>query len=143
MLIAIIGESCVGKTSLANELKDRIDAKVFSGKDFLKLEKNPFVAIDKFKQLLKESINGQNIIYVIADQEQLDLLPEKAIKIVLTADLNIIKDRFKKRMNGQLPKPVEIMLEKKHGVFNHIDYDLLINNNNWDINYILNVLDIK
>ena len=56
MLIAIIGENCVGKSTLANEITKRLDAKVYSGKDYLRLEKNPSMAIEKFKDILKTSV---------------------------------------------------------------------------------------
>lgn len=65
MLIAIIGENCVGKSTLANQIKERTGAKVYSGKDYLRLEKNPAMALDKFQKILQESVLGENIIYII------------------------------------------------------------------------------
>lgn len=40
----------------------------------------------------------------------------------MTADLATIKERFRARMRGNLPAPVEKMLEQKHGMFDHGDY---------------------
>lgn len=40
MVIGIFGESCVGKSTLAELLKEKIDAQVYSGKDYLRLNKN-------------------------------------------------------------------------------------------------------
>ena len=40
-----------------------------------------------------------------------------AVKILVSADLETIKSRFAARMKGDLPAPVEKMLEKKHGMF--------------------------
>ncbi len=40
MLLTLIGESCVGKTTLANALKEAYGAQIFSGKDYLRLAKN-------------------------------------------------------------------------------------------------------
>ena len=40
MLIGLIGESCTGKTTLANKIKDSLGAEIYSGKDYLRLSKN-------------------------------------------------------------------------------------------------------
>ncbi len=124
MLIAIIGENCVGKSTLANEITKRLDAKVYSGKDYLRLEKNPSMAIEKFKDILKTSVAGENIIYLITEKEHIDFLPDGAFKIVLTADLDVIKERFKNRMHGNLPAALEKMLEAKHGMYHDLKCDL-------------------
>ena len=36
MLIAIIGENCVGKSTLASEINKKINARIYSGKDYLR-----------------------------------------------------------------------------------------------------------
>ncbi len=126
MLIAIIGENCVGKTTIAEKIKDTLAAKVYSGKDYLRLEKNPNVALETFKKNLIEAIKGENIIYIVSEKEYLKLLPEGTKKIVVTAPLSIIKERFKERMHGNLPKPIEDMLEKKHGMFDNLVCDVII-----------------
>ena len=48
MLIAIIGENCVGKSTLANQINEKRSATIYSGKDYLRLEKSPSVALEKF-----------------------------------------------------------------------------------------------
>ena len=124
MLIAVIGENCVGKSTLANKLNDTLHARVFSGKDYLRLEKNPSAAAETFKAMLKAAVSGEHIIYLITEKEHLPLLPEGAFKIVLTAELDVIKARFKERLHGNLPLPVEKMIEAKHGMYNRLDCDL-------------------
>ena len=124
MLIAIIGENCVGKSTLADKIKEKLDAKVYSGKDYLRLEKNPSAALEKFKIMLSEATTGENVIYIITEKEHVDLLPDGAFKIVLTADIDTIKERFKERMRGILPPPVEKMLEAKHGVYDNLPCNL-------------------
>ncbi len=124
MLIAIIGENCVGKSTLANKIKETIGANIYTGKDYLRLEKNPSVAVEKFKSILKESVTGDNIIYLITERDHLNLLPQGSIKIVLTASLDTIKARFRERMRGNLPLPVEKMLEAGHGIYDNLDYDM-------------------
>ena len=124
MLIAIIGENCVGKSTLANKLNEKINVKIYSGKDYLRLEKNPSMALEKFKTILKESVTGNNIIYLITEKEHLNLLPEGTFKIVLTAELEVIKERFKERMRGNLPLPLGKMLEVKHGMYDNLECDI-------------------
>ena len=117
MVIGIFGESCTGKSTLAKEISKELSSKVFSGKDYLRLAKNEAIAKKVFTNLLNEAIDGENIIYVISEQEHLPLLPQEAVRILVTAELDMVKSRFAARMGGVLPKPVEMMLEKKHGCF--------------------------
>ncbi len=42
------------------------------------------------------------------------LLPDGAIRILVKADLETIKERFRARMHGDLPAPVALMLERRH-----------------------------
>ncbi|MBQ8293629.1 MAG: hypothetical protein IJX78_07520 [Bacilli bacterium] len=129
MLIAIIGENCVGKSTLANKINEKFKAKIYSGKDYLRLEKNPSVALETFKNILKESVLKDNIIYIITEKEHLNLLPAGTFKIVLTADITVIKGRFKERMHGNLPLPLEKMLEAKHGMYDNLECNLKLNEN--------------
>ena len=129
MLIAIIGENCVGKSTLADKLNDTLNARIFAGKDYLRLEKNPSMAAETFKTLLKTSVTGENIIYLITEKDHLDLLPEGTFKIVLTAELEVIKERFKERMKGKLPLPLEKMLESRHGMYDNLECDLKLDSN--------------
>ena len=124
MVIAIIGENCVGKSTLAEQIREKLDARVFGGKDYLRLEKNPSMAQEKFKAILKDAVTGENIIYLITEQEHLQLLPEGAFRIVLTAPLAVIKERFRARMRGNLPLPVEKMLESRHGMYDELECEL-------------------
>ena len=76
-----------------------------------------------FQEKLKRAVDGSNIIYVIADPEHIALLPEAAIRILVSADLDTIKERFSARMHGVLPGAVERMLESKHGMFDNETFD--------------------
>lgn len=129
MLIAIIGENCVGKSTLAHQISQKLTARIYAGKDYLRLEKNPSVALEKFKTILREAVTGDNIVYLITEREHIPLLPEGAFRIVLTADLEIIKERFKERMGGNLPLPLEKMLESRHGMYDNLECDLKLDGN--------------
>ena len=139
MLIAIIGENCVGKSTLANKINETLNAKIYSGKDYLRLEKNPSLALEKFKTILKEAVIGDSIIYLITEKEHLSLLPEGAFKIVLTSELEVIKERFKERMRGNLPLQLEKMLEAKHGMYDNLKCDLRLDSN-YNIEEVVNSL---
>jgi len=136
MLIAIIGENCTGKSTLANKISQKFGATIYSGKDYLRLEKNPFVALERFNIHLKSAVNDDNIIYIITEEEHLQLLPEGTFKIVLVAKLETIKSRFKERLRGILPLPVEKMLEVKHRIYDNLDCNLKLDEN-YDIEEVL------
>ena len=87
-----------------------------------------------------EAVNGENVIYLITETEHLDLLPKGAKRIVLTADLDVIKERFKVRMRGVLPPPVEKMLENRHGIFDRTDCDILLKDGEYSKQDIIKIL---
>jgi cytidylate kinase len=123
MVIGIFGESCTGKSTLAEKLATGFPCEIHTGKDYLRLAKNENIAKAMFQKKLTAAVNGDNIIYVIAEKEHLPLLPQGAIRILVTADLELIKSRFTQRMRGNLPAPVAAMLEKKHGCFDAEPHD--------------------
>lgn len=124
MVIGIFGESCTGKSTLAEKIAASLPCEVFTGKDYLRLAKNENIAKVMFQKKLTAAVNGENIIYVISEKEHLPLLPEGALRILVTADLELIKSRFAQRMCGNLPAPVATMLEKKHGCFDAEPHDI-------------------
>ena len=123
MIYGIIGENCSGKSTLAEKIKDAIDAEIITGKDYLRMARSESEAVMLFRKKLKNAADSENIIYVISEPEQLAFLPKDAVRILVSADIDTIKERFKARMRGNLPAPVAQMLEKKHGVFDAGTYD--------------------
>ena len=132
MVIGIIGENCSGKSTLANEIKKEFDAEVITGKDFLRMARSESEAVALFKEKLQNAVSGENIIYVISELEHVKLLPDGAVRILVYADIDTIKERFRERMHGNLPAPVVQMLEKKHGMFDGGIYDYRIDGVNGD-----------
>lgn len=114
MVIALFGDSCTGKSTIAKELTGQLPAQVYSGKDYLKLAKSESVAAALFK---KKLTGEETIIYVISEMSQLSFLPEKCIRVLVVASLDTIRERFAGRMQGNLPAPVAAMLERKFGQF--------------------------
>lgn len=124
MVIVIFGESCTGKSTLADALKAELNAAVYSGKDYLRFAKSETEAKAAFCDLLKTA--QENVIWVVSEKEMLDMAPENSFRILVTADIALIRERFAKRMNGRLPPPVAAMLEKKHGMFDGVPHDCQI-----------------
>ena len=123
MVIGIIGENCTGKSTLAAEIQKRLGGEIVTGKDYLRLAKSESMAAVLFRKKLKEALTGDTVLYVISEQDQAKLLPEGAVRILVKADIETIKERFKARMRGNLPAPVALMLERKHGCFDGGVYD--------------------
>ena len=123
MVIGIIGENCSGKSTLAAGIRKTLGGEIVTGKDYLRLARSESEARILFREKLKNAVSGGNVIYVISEPDHLSLLPEEAIRILVSADLDTIKARFRARMHGNLPAPVAEMLEKKHGIFDDGDYD--------------------
>ena len=125
MVIAIFGESCTGKSTLAEALKLQTGARVFSGRDYLRLAKNGTDAERMFSELLLEHVpSGECLIYVLSETELLRLIPQGALRVLVTADLAVILARFTERMHGNLPAPVAAMLARKHGSFGDEPHDV-------------------
>ena len=125
MLIIIFGESCTGKSTLADALSERAGAQVYSGKDYLRLAKSEGEARALFQKQLKGAAEGTgDLIYVIAEPELLALVPEGGVRVLVTAELDQIKTRFAARMGATLPSPVAAMLERKHGCFDQMPHDV-------------------
>ncbi len=139
MVIGIIGESCTGKSTLAERLQKELNAEVFSGKDYLRMAKNENIAKTLFRKKLEQATDS-HIIYVIAEKEHLALLPDGAIRILVTADLDTIKERFARRMHGNLPAPVATMLEKKHGCFDAELHNLHVISGKSDLDEVCKVV---
>ncbi|MBQ6464979.1 MAG: hypothetical protein IJJ43_01760 [Oscillospiraceae bacterium] len=117
MVYAIIGENCSGKSRLAEAIQRSLGAELVSGRDWLRMAKSESSAAALFRKKLEAAVSGDDIVYVIAEPSLLSLLPEGAVRILVSADLDTIKERFRARMRGNLPAPVERMLERNHGIF--------------------------
>ena len=132
MVIALIGENCSGKPTLAEKRKNTLGAESITGKDYLRMARSEGMAEALFKKKLNSAVSCGGIVYVIADRDLLRLLPDGALRILVSADIDTIKARFASRMNGVLPAPVAAMLERKHGIFDSGEYDFRFDGVNGD-----------
>ena len=132
MVIGIIGENCSGKSTLAGKIKEAVGAEIVTGRDYLRMAKSEEEAVSLFREKLRAAVHGSSLIYVISEPEQIALLPERAVRILVQADIETIKERFSSRMHGNLPAPVAQMLEKKHGSFDNGSYDYRFDGVNGD-----------
>lgn len=123
MVVVLFGDSCTGKSTIADKLAEQLSAEVYTGKDYLKLAKSESMAAMLFKKKLR---GDEDIIYVISEKEQLVLLPDECLRVLVVAGLDTVKTRFAARMHGNLPVPVAVMLERKHGQFETEAHDLRI-----------------
>ena len=87
MVIGIFGESCTGKSTLAEELRRELDARVYTGRDYLRLARDQASARRAFQALLEGARCGEHVIWVISEQEDLALLPEGSLRVLVTAGL--------------------------------------------------------
>lgn len=132
MVIGIIGENCSGKSTLAERIRAEIGAEIVTGKDYLRMARSESEASALFREKLRRAMDAGNVIYVISEQEHIRFLPEGAIRILVKADLETIRERFRSRMHGNLPAPVAQMLEKKHGSFDSVSCDYCFDGVNGD-----------
>lgn len=72
MLIALMGDSCTGKSTVAKLIEEKNGAVIFSGKDYLRMAKSESEAASIFKEKLSEAVTKQNVIYIITEKEQMD-----------------------------------------------------------------------
>ena len=79
MVIGIIGENCTGKSTLAEAVQTAFGGEILTGKDYLRLAKSESMAAALFKKKLKTALTGENVIYVISEQEHLAFLPEGSV----------------------------------------------------------------
>ncbi len=142
MVITLFGDSCTGKSTIAEGLAHQLSAQVYSGKDYVKLAKSESIAQALFKKRLA---GEETIVYVISEISQLSFLPEKCIRVLVVAGLDTIKKRFAQRMHGNLPSPVAAMLERKFGQFEDQPHSLRIDTDNVSVEeavkQILSLLD--
>ncbi len=125
MVIAIMGESCTGKSTIAAALQAHTGATVFSGKDYLRLARDAQQARQAFAaRLLQAADAPETVVYVVSEPEQLSLLPARCVRVRIAAELSVIQERFAGRMGGKLPPPVAEMLARKHGTFDAEPCDL-------------------
>lgn len=137
MVIGIFGENCTGKSALAEMIAASYPSEIYTGKDYLRLAKNENIAKEMFQKKLTAAVNGENIIYITSEKEHLSLLPEGTLRILVTADLELIKTRFAQRMRGNLPAPVATMLERKHGCFDTEVHDIHVVSGETDVTMVV------
>lgn len=131
MLYIFMGQSCTGKSTVADKVKELIGAEIFTGKDYLRMAKNENEAWRLFyEKLLNAASNKgeskENIIYLITERLQLDRIIdiEDSCKVKFTASIDTIKSRFEQRMHGQLPHPVEKMIDNQYEEWETIKGDI-------------------
>ena len=142
-----MGQSCTGKSTAADKLKEQMNVEIYSGKDYLRMAKNESEAWKLFYDKLEKAASNkdkskESIIYVITEIELLNRVKaiEDAYMIKFNAPLEIIKTRFADRMNGRLPQPVEKMIEKQYLEWESVTGDLNIDTSDNDMEEIIDFI---
>ncbi|MGL5354702.1 MAG: hypothetical protein ACRDA5_15525 [Clostridium sp.] len=137
MLLILMGPSCTGKSTLAESLKKDREVDIYTGKDYLRFAKNENEAWNKFSEKLLEATISKEFcnkttVYIITEKNMVSRMQsfDNTIFIKFTAELDTVKERFAKRMNGNLPKPLEKMLEKQLNEWENVECDLCIDTTN-------------
>ena len=131
MLLVFMGASCTGKSSAADRISRDRNLRIFTGKDYLRLDKNENEARKKFKEMLygascSKDWTEESLIYIMTDKDDSESLKlsEHAVFVLFKADPSLVKERFSERMKGSLPKPLEMMLEKQIKNWENVSCDL-------------------
>lgn len=143
MLYIFMGPSCSGKSSAAEELKKLMEVEIYTGKDYLRMSKNEQDAWKIFSEKLKEAssnrdLNSPSIIYIISEKSDISKLQafDNALTIKFTADIETVKSRFANRMKGNLPKPVEKMVERQLMDWENVNAKMHVNSSDEGANDI-------
>jgi gluconate kinase len=133
MLYIFMGQSCTGKSTVADKLKELMEIEVFAGKDYLRMAKNENDAWDLFYEKLSKAAldtDGSHpaIVYLVTEEDQLNKIkPLKGVYTVkFIASLATIKSRFAERMRGHLSPPVEKMLERQFVDWEAVQGDMTV-----------------
>lgn len=132
MLFVFMGPSCSGKSTAGEIVGKRTGAKIYSGKDYLRLSKAEGDAWRIFHEKMEEASKPdgeESLIFVRTEKELFDRISvkENIFTVRFTATPEDIKRRFAERMRGNLPKPLEMMLEKQMHLWEGIEAKLLVN----------------
>ena len=127
-----MGPSCSGKSTAGEIVGKRTGAKIYSGKDYLRLAKAEGEAWRVFQEKMVEAAGHgkeESLIFVCTEKELFDRISvkENIFTVRFTATPEDIKRRFAERMHGNLPKPLEMMLEKQMHLWEGIEAKLLVN----------------
>ena len=85
-----------------------LGGEIVTGKDYLRMARSEAEARRLFQDKLKAALAGDNIIYVVSEMDHLALVPDGTVRVLVRADLDTIKARFRERMRGNLPAPVTV-----------------------------------
>lgn len=124
MVIGIIGESCTGKSTLADQLKRALQAQVFTGKDYLRSPKARPSRKTSSERNWRRPRPDEHILYVVSEAEHLPAASGKRNPHPCDRGPGNHQGALRRRMRGNMPAPVAAMLEGKHGCFDGVAHDL-------------------
>jgi adenylate kinase family enzyme len=129
MVLIFCGPSGSGKSTAARIIAQKINAKIYAGKDYLRLAKNENQAWNAFKALLiTANEENSNVIYVLAEVEKINdvgTIPGAYI-IRFMADLDVLQKRFLLRTKDVSPQIIARMIEIQVHQWQNIDAHYIV-----------------
>jgi adenylate kinase family enzyme len=121
MLMIFFGPSCSGKSTVAELIHKETGVAVWAGKDYLQLANNEAEAGKIFDSCLrkaaeKKTFSHHSIIYVVPSLKSLNAAISRSpdvLKVKFFADIQVLKKRFFKRLQGQGDPPIDAMLQRQ------------------------------
>ena len=141
MLLLFFGPSCSGKSSVAQIISDKTNAKIWTGKNYLRLAKNEREARKIFKGKLEDAskayeLTEDSMVYIINDANKVKshiCRCQHLIKVKFTANLETLKQRFAARIKAPaLPPPMVNMLELQTQKIIKHECDMEFDTSNFD-----------
>lgn len=120
-MMIFFGPSCSGKSTVAEMIHQETGVPVWVGKDYLRLAKNETEAREIFNTRLREAAQEKTLsphvmIYVVPSLKSLNaaILESPGVtKVKLFADIQVLKERFYKRLQGLGNPPIDAMLQRQ------------------------------
>ena len=63
-----MGESCTGKSTLAEAVEKGIGGEIYSGQDYMRLAKCQGEAERLFIRTMEQAVNGSNLIFIVPEK---------------------------------------------------------------------------
>ena len=138
MLIVIAGERCTGKSALTRAILDKINAELFTGRDYVRLAPTEPEAVDKFQLRLAEAQHSEDyVIFLLTEPDLYFLVPPGSFVVMCRSRLETSKARFARQMpDGELSPSIAAMLERQRGSFDHIPHSLTLDTDGADLSLL-------
>ena len=137
MLIAIFGESCTGKSTLAEKIADSLSCEIITGKDYLRLAKNENIAKMLFQKKLQAAVTGEKCGQIAAHALSKPGLDQFQVCSNQDPQCPLRQQRQMFLFRDYINDVLAVMLEKKHGCFDDVPHDFYVVSGETDLDLIV------